>query len=215
MSRLGTSDWRARLSANLNSPSAQRVRALFEEMNPHLVGDRLFESRWTKVRRDAAVLVPIVDRPQGPTVLLTVRSSETPSHAGQISFPGGRVEATDDGPVAAALRETEEEVGIPRDLIEVVGALGVHEGGLGFSVTPIVGVIDPRAEFRPSPREVAEVFEAPLAFLADLRNHSVEEREMEGVAYRIFAAPYGRYHIWGLTAGILRTLAEMLPDGQR
>lgn len=202
-------DWRSRIAANLSTPRAQRIRALFAEINPGLVGDKLFESRWSDVLRDAAVLVPIIARPQ-PTVLLTVRASHLANHAGQISFPGGRIERDDRDAVDAALREAEEEVGIPRAMVEVLGPLGVHKGGLGFSVTPVVGVVDPRSPIAADPREVAEVFEAPLAFFADINNHVTEEREHLGVKYRMFASPYQRFHIWGLTAGILRTLAETL-----
>ncbi len=207
-----TADWRARIAANLQRASAQRVRALFAEINPHLVGDALFEDRWSDNCADAAVLAPILDRPEGPTILLTVRSSDMPSHAGQISFPGGRAHPEDDGPVATALREAYEEVNIAPDQVDIVGTLGVHKGGLGFSVTPVVGFVDAHAEIRPCPREVAEVFEVPLSFIADLRNHTTETRLHKGVSYTMFAAPYGRYHIWGLTAGILRTLAETLQD---
>lgn len=205
-----TAGWRQRIGANLSRASAQRVRALFTEINPHLAEDFRFENRWTTKRQEAAVLIPIIDRPSGPTVLLTVRSSDLASHAGQISFPGGRVDPGDADRVATALREAEEEVGIPRASVDVIGALGVHHGGLGFAVTPIVGVVDARVAMRPDPREVAEMFEAPLAWFADLNNHTTEEREHQGVAYRMFAAPYGRFHIWGLTAGILRSLAETL-----
>jgi 8-oxo-dGTP pyrophosphatase MutT (NUDIX family) len=203
-------DWRQRIAANLSRASAQRVRSLFAEINPHLMDDLRFEQRWTTKRQDAAVLVPIIDRADGPTVLLTVRSSETPTHAGQISFPGGRVQAEDADRVATALREAEEEVGVPRSAVSVIGSLGVHHGGLGFAVTPVIGVIDPSTSFSTDPREVAELFEAPLSFIADLSNHVTEPREHQGVHYNMFAAPYGRYHIWGLTAGILRTLAETL-----
>lgn len=205
-------DWRRRIAANLKRASAQRVRAMFEEINPHLVGDKLFEDRWSEIRKDAAVLVPIIDRAEGPSILLTVRSSDMPSHAGQISFPGGKAQPEDEGPVATALREAFEEVNIAPDLVDVVGALGVHKGGLGYSVTPIVGVVDPGVDIRPCPREVAEVFEAPLSFIADLSNHIIETRVHKGVSYNMFAAPYGRYHVWGLTAGILRSLAEILQD---
>jgi 8-oxo-dGTP pyrophosphatase MutT (NUDIX family) len=205
-------DWRAHIAANLKRASAQRVRALFAEINPHLVGDSLFEDRWSENRKDAAVLVPIIERAGGPSVLMTVRSSDMPSHAGQISFPGGKAHPEDDGPVATALRESFEEVNIAPEEVEVIGSLGVHKGGLGFSVTPVVGFIHPRVDIRPCPREVAEVFEVPLSFIADLGNHITEARTHKGVAYNMFAAPYGRYHIWGLTAGILRSLAETLQD---
>lgn len=207
-------NWRARIEANLNRASAQRVRAMFSEINPHLVGDKLFESRWSDIRKDAAVLVPLIPRPQGLNVVLTVRSSDMPSHAGQISFPGGKAHPEDENPVATALREAHEEVNITPDSVDVVGPLGVHKGGLGFSVTPIVGIVDPQADLTPCPREVAEIFEVPIDFVADLNNHVTEQREHKGVKYNMFAAPYGRFHIWGLTAGILRTLAETLQDSE-
>ena len=203
--------WRTRIEANLSRASAQRIRALFNEINPHLVGDKLFESRWSDIRKDAAVLVPIIARPE-PTVVLTVRSSDMPSHAGQISFPGGRVQAEDANRVETALRETEEEIGVPREMVDVVGALGVHQGGLGFSVTPVVGIVPPHAPMTPCPREVAEIFEVPISFIADLSNHGTEQHVHKGVTYNMFAAPYDRFHIWGLTAGILRTLAETMQD---
>ncbi|MEM8773104.1 MAG: CoA pyrophosphatase [Pseudomonadota bacterium] len=203
---------RNRIERNLGRASAKRLRALFSEINPHLVGDKMFESRWSDIRKNAAVLVPIIPRKTGPTVLLTVRSSDMPSHAGQISFPGGKVEPGDETRTHTALREAHEEVNILPGEVDVIGNLGVHEGGLGFSVTPVVGIVDPEADIRPCPREVQEVFEAPLSFVFDLSNHITEQREHKGVRYNMFAAPYGDYHIWGLTAGILRTLAETLQE---
>lgn len=206
-------DWLQRIEENFASSTTQRVRALFSEINPHLVGDKRFESRWSRKRQEAAVLVPIINRPEGPTVLFTVRSVDMPSHAGQISFPGGKAHPEDADRIATALREANEEVNIAPSLVRVIGTLGVHEGGLGFSVTPVVGIVDPDAPIRACPREVAEVFETPLFWLADLANHRLEDREHEGVKYKMFAAPYGDYHIWGLTAGILRSLAEVMQAG--
>lgn len=208
-------DWLDRLDKNLARSTTQRVRALFAEINPHLVGDKRFESRWSNKRQEAAVLVPILDRAEGPTVLLTVRSSEMPSHAGQISFPGGKAHAEDRDRIETALREASEEVNIPPASVRVVGTLGVHEGGLGFSVTPVVGIVDPTAPIRACPREVAEIFETPLAWIADLSNHTLEDREHDGIKYRMFASPYERFHIWGLTAGILRSLAEVLQPADK
>lgn len=208
-------DLRSTIEGNLRRASAVRVRELFNEINPHLVGDKLFEKRWSDLRKDAAVLVPLVPRPDGVKVILTVRASDMPSHAGQISFPGGKTQPEDDGPVATALREAHEEVNIPPDAVDVIGALGVHKGGLGFSVTPVIGIVSPDAPLKPCPREVAEIFEAPLDFIADLANHITEERALEGVPYKMFAIPYKRYHIWGLTAGILRSFAEVLQSEER
>lgn len=208
-------DLRAVIEANLKHATAARVRELFNEINPHLVGEKLFEKRWSDLRKDAAVLIPLIPRPQGIHVVLTVRASDMPSHAGQISFPGGKTQPEDEDAVATALREAHEEVNIPPDAVDVIGALGVHKGGLGFSVTPVVGLVAPDAPLRPCPREVGEIFEVPLDFVADLSNHITEERTLEGVPYKMFAAPYGRYHIWGLTAGILRSFAEILQPEPR
>ena len=206
---------RSKIEENLQRASAQRVRELFAEINPQLVGDELFESRWSNVRKDAAVLIPIIDRPGEPTVLLTVRSSDMSSHAGQISFPGGKVDPVDVTRIDTALREAEEEVGILRRQVDIVGSLGVHKGGLGFSVTPVVGLVASDVEFALCAREVAETFEVPLSFVADLSNHITEERIHKGVRYNMFAAPYKQYHIWGLTAGILRSLAETLQADEK
>lgn len=206
---------RATIEANLKRATAARVRELFNEVNPHLVGDKLFEKRWSDLRKDAAVLVPVIARPEGMNVILTVRASDMPSHAGQISFPGGKTQPEDSGPIATALREAYEEVNIPPEAVDVIGTLGVHKGGLGFSVTPVIGIVAPDAPLRPCPREVGEIFEAPLDYIANLDNHILEERRLEGVAYKMYAIPYGRYHIWGLTAGILRSFAEILhPEPQ-
>lgn len=204
-----------RLERAMRASASQRARELFAEINPQLVGDRLFENRWTDKRRDAAVLVPIVSRPDGLTVLFTVRSTEMPSHAGQISFPGGKVQPEDADRVATALREAEEEVNIPQSDVRVIGSLGVHKGGLGFAVTPVIGLVERPAPIAPNPREVAEIFEAPLAWALDLANHRIEERRHEGVGYNMYAAPFGGYHIWGLTAGILRSLAEAVDAADR
>lgn len=207
---LAIEDWRNRIRTNITLASAQRIRSLFSEINPNLVGEELFESRWTDRRKEAAVLIPIVDRPGGATILLTVRSSQMPSHAGQISFPGGRVQSDDADRIATALREANEEVSISPQSVEVIGSLGVHEGGIGFSVTPVVGIVPSDVQLAACPREVSEIFEVPLSFFADLDNHTTEQRVHEGIAYNMYAVPYGGFHIWGLTAGILRTFAETL-----
>lgn len=162
--------------------------------------------------RAAAVLVPLVDRPEGMSVLLTLRNSSLPHHAGQISFPGGRIEATDASAADTALRETEEEIGLARDSIEVVGRLDDYITGTGFLVAPIVGVIRPPYTLAPDPSEVEAVFEVPLAFFLDPANHRRESRMFNGVERRFYAMPYGDKYIWGATAAMLMNLYDLLRD---
>jgi 8-oxo-dGTP pyrophosphatase MutT (NUDIX family) len=161
----------------------------------------------------AAVLVPLVDHPTGLTVLLTQRTAHLTDHAGQISFPGGRIEPTDEHPVAAALREAEEEVGLPASHVEVVGRLDTYVTGTGFEVIPVVAFVRVPYPLRPDPFEVAEVFEVPLDFLVDPANLQRGSREWQGTTRFFFALPYENRYIWGATAGMLVNLAEVLaPD---
>lgn len=158
----------------------------------------------------AAVLFPIVLRPERPTVLLTQRTAHLRDHAGQVSFPGGRVEAEDLSAVHTALRETEEEIGLARDRIEVLGFLPEYRTGTGFRVIPVVALVEPPFDLRPDPFEVAEVFEVPLDFLLDPVNHKQHEMHYRGALRRYYAMPYGDYFIWGATAGMIRSLSERL-----
>ena len=160
--------------------------------------------------RPAAVQVPQIDRPEGMTVLLTLRTAHLSAHAGQVSFPGGRVEEQDVDAVATALRETEEEVGLSRELVSVVGRLDTYVTGTGFEITPIVGVIAPDYVLAIDPFEVAEVFEVPLSYVLDRRNHNRTERESAGRIRVFFVLPYQGRNIWGATAGMLVNLAEVL-----
>jgi 8-oxo-dGTP pyrophosphatase MutT (NUDIX family) len=161
----------------------------------------------------AAVLVPLVDHPTGLTVLLTQRTANLADHGGQISFPGGRIEPTDEHPVAAALREAEEEVGLPASHVEVVGRLDTYVTGTGFEVIPVVAFVRVPYPLRPDPSEVAEVFEVPLDFLVDPANLQRGSREWRGATRFFFALPYETRYIWGATAGMLVNLAEVLaPD---
>jgi 8-oxo-dGTP pyrophosphatase MutT (NUDIX family) len=160
--------------------------------------------------RAAAVLVPLVARREGTTVLLTRRTEHLHHHAGQISFPGGRIEEYDPSPEDAALRETEEEIGLGRSHIELVGRLGVYRTRTGFEITPVVGWVTPPFDLLPDRFEVAEVFEVPLSFIADPRNHERHSREWQGVVRHFYVLPYGGYYIWGATAGMLVNLAERL-----
>ena len=159
---------------------------------------------------DAAVLVPLIDRPEGLTVLLTRRAADMTSHPGQISFPGGRFQASDTSPEDTALRETEEEIGLPRAAVQILGRLNSRETGSGFRVVPVVGLIKPPFTLVPDPREVAGIFEVPLDFVMEPANHRLELRTQNGVEREFYVMPYNEYHVWGLTARLLHNLAEHL-----
>jgi 8-oxo-dGTP pyrophosphatase MutT (NUDIX family) len=163
--------------------------------------------------RPAAVLVPLVARPQGVTVLLTERTSHLHDHAGQISFPGGRIEAADETPVHAALRETQEEIGLPAAAIEVIGELPEYLTSTSYRVTPVVGLIEPPFELVLDDFEVAEAFEVPLAFLMNPAYHERRALELAGMRRRFYAMPFiaqRRYFIWGATAAMLRNFYRFL-----
>jgi 8-oxo-dGTP pyrophosphatase MutT (NUDIX family) len=161
-------------------------------------------------RVPAAVLVGMVDRPDGLTVLLTQRTAHLTDHAGQISLPGGRIEDSDPDPIHAALREAEEEVGLPRTHVEVIGRLDTYITGTGFEITPVVGLVRPSFELRLDAFEVAEAFEVPLAFIVDPANHERHSRELRGHTRSFFVLPYNDRYIWGATAAMLVNLAEVL-----
>lgn len=158
----------------------------------------------------ASVLVPLVQREGGLTILFTERTANLSSHAGQISFPGGRHELSDRSPVDTALRETEEEVGLARRHVDVLGLLPEYHTGTGYRVTPVVALVAPPFELRADPAEVAEIFEVPLAFLMDGLNHQrLSAMRPEG-RRSFYAMPYQRFYIWGATAGMLRNLFHFL-----
>lgn len=159
----------------------------------------------------AAVLVPLVERPEGLTVLLTQRTDHLAHHPGQISFPGGRLEEEDGGDSQiAALRETEEEIGLPRERVSLLGRLDQYVTGTGFGITPVVGIIEPPFALAPDPFEVAEVFEVPLDFLLDPENHKLHRRVVEGRHRPFWSMTWEQRVIWGATAGILVNLSEVL-----
>ncbi|WP_207062176.1 CoA pyrophosphatase [Motiliproteus sp. SC1-56] len=158
----------------------------------------------------AAVLVPVVNRDDALTVLLTRRTEHLRHHPGQISFPGGRLEAHDGGPVAAALRETQEEVGLAPERVRVLGLLDDYITRTGFVVTPVVGLIEPPVRLKLDPGEVAEVFEVPLAYLLDESRYERHHRHFQGRERYFYAVPYREYFIWGATAGMLVNLKQQL-----
>ena len=159
----------------------------------------------------ASVLMPIVVRDDGLTLLLTQRTAHLNDHAGQVSLPGGRVDASDTSAIDTALRETEEEVGLHRGHIDVLGTLPDYFTGTGFRVTPVVSLVLPPFDLRADPFEVAEIFEVPLAFLMDGANHQRRSMDLPELVRRTFyAMPYDRFFIWGATAGMLRNLFHFL-----
>ncbi|HYM36349.1 MAG TPA: CoA pyrophosphatase [Steroidobacteraceae bacterium] len=165
--------------------------------------------------RPAAVLVPLVDRPDGLTVLLTQRAVHLKNHAGQVSFPGGRLEEKDESPLAAALRETEEEIGLSREFVHVIGYLESHLIFTGFHVVPVVAFVRPGFTLQPDPKEVAEVFEVPLVQVLDAANHSTRTRDVAGGVLHIYNIEVGERVIWGATAGMIMSLYRLLGSDKR
>jgi 8-oxo-dGTP pyrophosphatase MutT (NUDIX family) len=163
--------------------------------------------------RDAAVLVPIIDRAEGLTVLLTRRSPHLPDHAGQISFPGGGIDPCDADAESCALREAAEEVGLEARHVTLLGRLDTYIVRTGFSVVPVVGLLRPPFELRAEAGEVDEIFEVPLGFFLQPASREMHSRVFRGAERFFFAYPYGDYYIWGATAGILSNLCEVLREG--
>jgi 8-oxo-dGTP pyrophosphatase MutT (NUDIX family) len=159
--------------------------------------------------RPAAVLIPVVDHPE-PTVLLTQRSVHLSSHAGQIAFPGGKIDATDASPLDAALREAEEEVGLDRGFVEPIGYLDVYGTAFGFRILPTLARVRPGFELTINQGEVDDAFEVPLSFLMNPANHQVHSKEFRGMERFYYAMPFAERYIWGATAGILRLLYERI-----
>ena len=159
--------------------------------------------------RPAAVLIPVVAHAQ-PTVLLTQRAAHLNDHAGQISFPGGKIDATDASPLDAALREAEEEIGLSRQFIDPIGYLDLYATGFGFRILPTVARVKPGFRLRINEAEVDDAFEVPLAFLMNPANHQVHRKEFRGMERSYYAMPFEERYIWGATAGILRVLYERI-----
>lgn len=184
-----------------------------EEAPPAIVSDDAPGGRLPELAlspwRSAAILLPIVDRSEGLTVLLTLRAADLRSHSGQVAFPGGKIDAGET-PREAAMREAEEEIGLRERFVEPLGWLDPCFTGTRFRVAPLVALIEPSFALTLNKLEVVEVFETPLAFLMDAANHRLEEREWEGRRRRYYAMPYKGRYIWGATAGILRNLYEKL-----
>jgi len=198
---------RARLSLTvpkgLDDPAAATVRGDLD-LDP-----ALWERAEIKSMRPASVLVGVVDRTE-PTVLLTMRTADLPNHAGQIAFPGGKIEPEDETPLAAAAREAHEEIGLDRSLIDPIGYLDLYLTLSGFRILPAVARIAPDYHLSLNTSEVSDAFEVPLDFLMTPANHQQLSRDWRGMTRHYFAMPYQDRYIWGVTAGILRNLYERI-----
>ncbi|HRP78502.1 MAG TPA: CoA pyrophosphatase [Aquamicrobium sp.] len=196
-------DFRRRAAAE-TGPFAQN------DYGDHLLNPDLRDMIVRDGLRDAAVLIAIVDHREGASVILTKRAERLRSHSGQIAFPGGRLDPTDPTPEYAALRETEEEIGLAPGLIEVVGRMPDYVSGSGFRIAPILSVVKPGFRLTINADEVDDAFEVPLSFLMDPANHNRDSRIWQERERYFYTMPFGDRYIWGVTAGIIRTLYERL-----
>lgn len=206
---LTAADLRARVNARrgdvAGGPSLAGTSAEFGDhrLNPDLVAEMAKSES-----REAAVLVPVVDRGEAATVILTTRTRSLRKHSGQVAFPGGAVDETDASAEAAAMREAFEEIALEPSHVEPIGRLPRYLTTTGFRITPVVAIVTPGFDLSPNPAEVEDVFEVPLGFLMDAANHRQESRTFEGLVRHYYTMPFGERFIWGVTAGILRTLYE-------
>lgn len=192
-----------------------RVATETGEVDPMVYGDHVLNPdilSWLsgKTLRDAAVLVPLVDYGEHTKIILTQRTTKMRTHSGQVAFPGGAIDPEDGSPEVAAMREAEEEIGLPRSFVEPVGRLPQYLTPTGFRITPVLAVVRRDYPMTINPSEVEDAFEVPLSFLMDPSNHRRESRIWEGKERHFYTMPYGDRYIWGVTAGILRTLYERL-----
>jgi 8-oxo-dGTP pyrophosphatase MutT (NUDIX family) len=194
-----------------------RLRAAIDR-GPHEnfdYGDHRFNPGHPRVTgprqlRDAAVLIPVVDHGPEASVILTKRTEKLTSHSGQVAFPGGRIDPTDVSPEAAALREAEEEIGLDPGHVEIIGRMPDYVSGSGYRIAPVLSIVRPGFTLSINEHEVDAAFEVPLRFLMDPANHAQNSREFDSRVWVYYDMPYGGQRIWGVTAGIIRTLYERL-----
>jgi 8-oxo-dGTP pyrophosphatase MutT (NUDIX family) len=201
---------RARKALTLDVPPALHDHTITDVIRGDLDLDpAVWEKAGVQATRAAAVLVPVVDHPE-PSVLLTMRTSDLPNHAGQIAFPGGKIDPHDATPLAAAVREAEEEIGLDAALIDPIGYLDLYLTFSGFRILPVLARVIPSYQLRVNASEVADAFEVPLAFLMSPENHKRGSRDWKGLRREYYEMPFGERYIWGVTAGILRNLYEKI-----
>jgi 8-oxo-dGTP pyrophosphatase MutT (NUDIX family) len=196
-------DFRRRVAARLSKEREPHV-------GDHVINPEIADKLLKIERQPAAVLVPVIHREPEATLLFTERTGGLRSHAGQIAFPGGRIDPDDASPEAAALREAEEEIGLKPEFIETVGRGPDYLTGSGYHVALVIAVVRPGFVLKLNPAEVADAFEVPLSFLMDPANHRKGSRIWNGARRSFYEMPYEDHHIWGITAGIVRVLYERL-----
>jgi 8-oxo-dGTP pyrophosphatase MutT (NUDIX family) len=200
---------RARARLTLDAPAGITDRNITPARGDHDADPVMKKIAAVRPIRPAAVLVPVVDHPE-PTVLLTQRAQHLPNHPGQISFPGGKIETDDADPLAAALRETDEEIGLDRQFVEPIGYLDLYMTTLGYRIVPVIARVKPGFALTLSTSEVDATFEVPLAFLMDQNNVQRHARDWQGMTRHYYAITFGERYIWGVTAGILRNLHDRI-----
>ena len=200
---------RARAQLSLQVPPGLNDASITPKRGDHDADPVMQKIAEVRPIRPAAVLVPIVDHPE-PTVLLTQRAQHLPDHAGQISFPGGKIDAGDESPLASALREADEEIGLKRDFVEPLGYLDLYMTTLGYRIVPVLARVKPGFALTLNVSEVDAAFEVPLGFLMDQNNVERHSRDWQGMTRHYYAITFGERYIWGVTAGILRNLHERI-----
>ncbi len=205
--RFSAADFRHRALNQIGAP----LEHAWREHGDHLLNPETLQEIEGLQFKDAAVLVPVVDDgDDGAKVILTQRTTRLRKHSGQIAFPGGGIDDTDISPEEAALREAQEEIGLDPAYVETVGRLPQYLSATGFRIFPVLSVVRRGFIITPNPHEVESVFEVPLSFLMNPENHQRDSRDWRGILRHYYVMPYGERYIWGITAGIIRTLYERL-----